>query len=147
MDIEENGVIAFVICGLLMVISLQICSWWCQWALQDPNPDLTHHHNMILKINRKINPEGSKNKELPRTIQETDERKKQQERLDEPRKALFHDFKTLETNPIDGVFVATSETAILTWNVVILSAEGSVELLVSFFFSNFVIKSLVAYIL
>ena len=113
---------------------------FCEW----PRPfnsgatTVTNHHTMIVKINKKINPEGSKNKELPRTIQETDERKKQQERLDETKKALFHDFKTLETNSIDGVFVATSETAILTWNVVILSAEGSVELLVRFFFSNFV---------
>ena len=137
MDIEENGVIAFVICGLLMAISLQICSRWCQWALQGPNPDLTNKQTTIF-----TNPEGSKSKELPRTIQETDERKKQQERLDETKKALFHDFKTLETNSIDGVFVATSETAILTWNVVILTAEGSVELLVRFFFSNFVIKAL-----
>ena len=132
MDIEENGVIAFVICGLLMAITLQICSWWCQWALQGPNPDLTNKQTTIF-----TNPEGSKNKELPRTIQETDERKKQQERLDETKKALFHDFKTLETNSIDGVFVATSETAILTWNVVILTAEGSVELLVRFFFLKF----------
>ena len=137
MDIEENGVIAFVICGLLMVISLQICSWWCQWALPGPNPDLTNKHTIIF-----TNPEGSKNKELPRTIQETDERKKQQERLDETKKALYHDFKTLETNSIDGIFVSTSETAILTWNVVILSAEGSVELLVRFFFSNIVIQGI-----
>ena len=134
MDVEENGVIAFVICGLLMVISLQICSWWCQWALEGPNPDLTNKHTIIFH-----KPEGSKSKELPRTIQETDERKKQQERLDETKKALFHDFKRLETNSIDGVFVSTSETAILTWNVVILSAEGSVELLVRYFFSYFLI--------
>ena len=75
---------------------------------------------------------GIKWKELA-ISDETDENQKQQKRLEETKKTLFHDFKTLETNPIDGVIVATSETAIMTWNVNILSPDGFVEILVRFF--------------